>query len=177
MGRKGSVTGKSTTAEFSVKTEFDSALRLLEMMGADRKKIMRRLLSGIGTSAKAKVRKAYKTYGLNKDTGELYRSISRRVVRSGKGVIVEAKARTQDDGNIFYGYALAKGAKITAKDGGYLTFQKDGKWVKVHEVKLPERDFGVRPVEEYLKTQAFRDRLDSLVQKEIDRIERESVRK
>ena len=175
MGRKGSVMGKSTTAEFSVKTEFDSALRLLEMMGGDRKKMMRRLLSGIGTSAKAKVRKAYKTYGLNKDTGELYRSIKSRVVKSGKGVIIDAKA--QRDGGVFYGYALAKGARIKARNAEYLSFQKDGKWIRAKEVKLPERDFVARPVEEYLKTQAFRDRLDNLVQKEIDRIERESVRK
>ena len=149
---------------------------MLQGLGADRKRMMRRLLSGIGTSATAKVRRAYKTYGLNKDTGELYRSISRRVVRSGKGVIVEAKARTNDDGNVFYGYALAKGAKITAKDGGYLTFRKDGKWVKVHEVKLPERDFVARPVEEYLKTMEFRERLDALVQKEIDKIEEKARR-
>ena len=176
MGRKGSVASMKTTVELSVKTEFDEALDMLQGLGADRNRMMRRLLSGIGTSAKAKVRKAYKTYGLNKDTGELYKSISRRVVKSGKGVIVEAKARTGGDGNVFYGYALAKGARITAKDGGYLTFQKDGKWVKVHEVKLPERDFVARPVEEYLKTMEFRERLDSLVQKENGNIE-EKARK
>lgn len=176
MGRKGSAVRKNTTAELSVKTEFDEALGMLQSLGADRKKMMRRLLSGIGTSAKSKVKKAYRSFGLHKDTGELYKSISRKVVRSGKGVIVEAKARTQDDGNVFYGYALAKGAKITAKDGGYLTFRKDGKWVKVHEVKLPERDFVARPVEEYLKTMEFRERLDALVQKEIDKME-EKARK
>lgn len=175
MGRKGSVMRKNTTAEFSVKTEFDEALKLLEKLGGDRKKMMRRLLSGIGTSAKAKVKKAYKTYGLHKNSGELYKSIKSRVVRSGRGVIIDAKA--QRDEGVFYGYALAKGARITAKDGGFLSFQKDGKWIRAKEVKLPERDFVARPVEEYLKTQAFRDRLDSLVQKEIDRIEKESAKK
>lgn len=175
MGRKGSVMRKNTTAEFSVKTEFDEALKLLEKFGGDRKKMMRRLLSGIGTSAKAKVKKAYKTYGLHKNSGELYKSIKSRVVRSGRGVIIDAKA--QSDGGIFYGYALAKGARITAKDGDFLSFQKDGKWIRAKEVKLPERDFVARPVEEYLKTQAFKDRLDSLVQKEIDRIEKESMKK
>ena len=65
MGRKGSVMRKNTTAEFSVKTEFDEALKLLEKLGGDRKKMMKHLLSGIGTSAKAKVKKAYKTYGLH----------------------------------------------------------------------------------------------------------------
>lgn len=175
MGRKGSVMRKNTTAEFSVKAEFDEALKLLEKLGGDRKKTMRRLLSGIGTSAKAKVKKAYKTYGLHKNSGELYKSIKSRVVKSGRGVIIDAKA--QSDGGIFYGYALAKGARITAKDGGFLSFQKDGKWIRAKEVKLPERDFVARPVEEYLKTQAFRDRLDKLVQKEIDRMDKESMKK
>ena len=66
MGRKGSVVRKSTIAEFSVKTEFDEALKLLTKMGANRTKMMRRLLSGIGTAAKAKVKKSYKSYGLSK---------------------------------------------------------------------------------------------------------------
>ena len=175
MGRKGSVVRKSTTAEFSVKTEFDEALKLLTKMGASRTKMMRRLLSGIGTSAKSKVKKAYKSYGLSKNTGELYKSITRKVLRSGRGVIIEAKA--QNDRGIFYGYALAKGARISAKNGEYLTFVRDGKWIKTHEVKLPERDFVVRPVESYLKTEEFKTRLDALVQKEIDKLEKESVKK
>ena len=175
MGRKGSSVGRSTTVELSVKTEFDEALDMLQGLGGDRKKMIRRLLSGIGTSAKAKVRKAYKTYGLQKNTGELYRSIKSRVVKSGKGVIIDAKA--QRDGGVFYGYALAKGARIKAKNAEYLSFRKDGKWIRAKEVKLPERDFVARPVEEYLKTQAFRDRLNKLVQKEIDRMDKESMKK
>lgn len=175
MGRKGSVVKKSTTAEFSVKTEFDEALKLLTKMGENRNKMMRRLLSGIGTSAKSKVKKAYKSYGLNKNTGKLYKSITRKVLRSGRGVIIEAKA--QSDKGIFYGYALAKGARICAKNGEYLAFEKDGKWIRAHEVKLPERDFVVRPVESYLKTEEFKNRLDQLVQKEIEKLEKEASKK
>ncbi len=172
MGRKASVVRKLTTTEFSLEADFDEALRMLSRLGANKQKAMKRMLGSIGTSAKAKVKKAYKSYGLHKQSGDLYKSITRRVVRSGKGVIVEAKART--DKGLFYGYAIAKGALITAKKEKYLTFQCDGKWVKVHSVKLPERDFVAKPVVDYLKSQAFKERFQSLVQKEIDRVEKES---
>ena len=175
MGRKGSVVRKYTTAEFSLETDFNEALRMLSRLGVDKQKAMKRMLGSIGTSAKAKVKKAYKTYGLHKESGDLYKSITRRVVKSGKGVIVEAKAQT--DKGLFYGYAIAKGARITAKNGQYLTFQKDGKWVKVHSVKLPERDFVAKPVVDYLKSQAFKERFEALVQKEIDRVEKETTNK
>jgi hypothetical protein len=164
-----------STQSVSIETELDEALSFLEGLGAQRHKVMRRLLGGIGTAARSQVRKAYKSQGLSKGSGALYKSITRRVIRSGKAVIVEAKASSEKD-KVFYGYALAKGALITAKDGGYLTFQKDGKWVKVHSVKLPERDFVAAPVKKYLSTTAFKAKLEALVQKEVDRIEKENRR-
>jgi hypothetical protein len=166
---------KYSTESVSVEPELSEALAYLESLGANRHKVMRRILGGIGTAARSQVRKAYKSQGLSKGTGALYKSISRRVIRSGKAVIVEAKASSQET-KVFYGYALAKGARITAKEGGYLTFQKDGKWVRVHSVKLPERDFVAAPVKKYLSTTAFKTKLDQLVQKEVARIEKENTR-
>ena len=167
--RKQSVIRKYKTTELSLETQFDEALEMLEKLGANRQKAMRRILSGLGSTARSKVKKAYKSYGLHKSSGDLYKSITRRVVRSGKGVIVEAKARNEK--GVYYGYALAKGAKIEAKKADYLTFQKDGKWIKAHSVKLPERDFVAKPVVDYLKTQDFKERFDALMQKEIDRVQ------
>lgn len=163
------------TESISVQAELDEALSYLEGLGANRDKMLRRLLGGIGTAARAQVRKAYKSQGLSKGTGSLYKSIGRRVIRSGKAVIVEAKASSEQN-KVFYGYALAKGARITARDGGWLTFQKDGKWVRVHEVKLPGRDFVAAPVKAYLGTTAFKAKLEQLVQKEVTRIEKENKR-
>ncbi len=164
-----------STESVSVQAELDEALAYLEGLGAKRDKAMKRILGGIGTAARSQVRKAYKSHGLAKGTGALYKSISRRVIRSGKAVIVEAKA-SSDKTKVFYGYALAKGARITAKDGGWLTFQKDGKWVRVHSAKLPERDFVAAPVKKYLSTTAFKTKLDQLVQREVARIEKEGTR-
>jgi hypothetical protein len=166
---------KYSTESVSVETDLAEALSYLEGLGANRDKMLRRLLGGIGTAARSQVRKAYKSQGLSKGSGALYKSINRRVIRSGKAVIVEAKAASQET-KVFYGYALAKGARITAKDGGWLTFQKDGKWVRVHSVKLPERDFVAAPVKKYLGSTAFKTKLDALVQKEVARIEKGNKR-
>ena len=170
FGRK-----KYSTESVSIETDLSEPLRYLERLGAQKHKVMRRVLGGVGTAAKNQVKKAYKSHGLSKGTGALYKSITRKVIRSGKAVIVEAKAQSAKD-NIFYGYALAKGATITAKKGKYLTFQIDGKWVKVHSVTLPERDFVASPVKRYLSSPAFGTKLDQLVQREVDRIEKEHTR-
>ena len=162
---------KHSTESVSIETDISEPLEYLESLGANKHKAMRRILGGVGTAAKAQVKKAYKSHGLSKGTGALYKSITRKVMRSGKAVIVEAKAQTPED-NVFYGYALAKGAQITAKKGKYLTFQIDGKWIKVHSVKLPERDFVASPVKRYLNSPAFGTKLDQLVERELKRIEK-----
>ena len=159
----------------SVETDISEVLDTLEDLGGRRSTMMRHLLSGIGTAAKNEVRKRYKSFGLTKGTGQLFKSIKRKVFRNGKAVLIQAKA--QRDGSVFYGYALAKGSAITAKKGKYLTFQIDSKWVKVHSVKLPERDFVVEPVGRYLRTTDFQTRVDELMQREISKIEKANERK
>lgn len=162
---------KHTTEAISIETEISEALQVLEDLGARKHTVMRRVLSRIGTAAKNQVKKAYKSYGLSKGTGALYKSISKKVIRSGKAVIVEAKAQSEKN-QVFYGYAIAKGAKITATNGAYLTFQIDGKWKKVHSVQLPARDFVATPVKRYLASPAFGQKLDQLVDREIKRMEK-----
>lgn len=164
-----------STEAVSIESDISESLDFLQSLGANRDKVMRRVLGSIGTAAKASAKKAYKSYGLSKSSGALFKSITRRVIRSGKAVIVEAKAQDPKN-NVFYGYALAKGAHITAKNGKYLTFCKDGKWVKVHSVKLPERDFIAQPVKTYLSTTAFKDKLDAIVEREVQKLE-EGVKK
>ena len=64
--RKQSVIRKYKTTELSLETQFDEALEMLEKLGANRQKAMRRILSGLGSTARSKVKKAYKSYGLHK---------------------------------------------------------------------------------------------------------------
>lgn len=158
----------------SVETDIKEALDMLEGLGGKRSTVMRHLLSGIGTSAKNEAKKAYRSFGLHKRSGTLYKSFTRKVFRSGKAVMVSAKARSKD--NVFYGYALAKGSLVRPKNGGWLTFQIDGKWVRTRSVKLPPRDFVERPVLAYLRSASFKARVDSLMEREIARIEKANVK-
>lgn len=162
----------SKAHELSIETDISEPIRMLTELGGKKTPVMRHILSGVGTAAKSSVKKGYKEAGLGKRTGMLCKSIERKVFRNGKAVIVQAKA--QRDDKVFYGYALAKGSTITARNADCLTFQIDGKWVKVHSVKLPERDYVSSPVKAYLQTAVFREKLDRLVEKEIIKIEKKA---
>lgn len=158
--------------ELSIEADISKPLKMLSELGAKEKRTLRRVLSAIGTDAKNKARKAYRGNGLRKVSGELNRSIIRKMLKSGQEVLISAKARNER--NIFYGYALAKGSLIRARNADALRFQIDGKWITKQEVKLSEHDFIVSPVRDYLSSTAFREKLDKVIQREIDRIEKEN---
>ena len=136
---------------------------------------MRHILSGLGTAAKGVVKKSYRSSGLKKKSGQLYKSIERKVFKNGKAVIIQAKAEAKD--KVFYGYALARGSKIVAKKGKYLTFQIDGKWIKKHSVQLPSRDFVALPVKKYLTSSSYKEKLEQLVNKEVEKLENKAKAK
>lgn len=172
MDRKGRTGG---AGQVSIQTDISEPVRMLTELGGKKTTVMRNILSGIGTAAKKPVKAAYRQVGLKKRTGALYKSIQRKVFRNAKAVMVQAKA--QRDGKTFYGYALARGSKITAKKGKYLTFQIDGKWVKAHSVQLKAHDFVEAPVKRYLLSSDFKAKLDQLVEKEVIKIEKKARRK
>ena len=156
----------------SIETDLTEAMELFNGLEKESPKIRRRLLAGVGTSVKNRAKKAARSL-LKKHSGNLFSSIKRRVVKSGKAVVIDAKARAANQ--VFYGYALAEGSKIVAKNAPYLTFQIDEKWVKVHEVKLPTKDYIVHPANEYLGSVQYREQLDRLIQKEVDRLEKKGI--
>lgn len=162
------------TEQISIQADISESINFLEKLGADRKKTLRRILSGVGSDARNKAKKAYKSSGLNQRSGTLYRSISRKIVSRGQAVMIEAKA--QNEKNIFYGYALTKGSKITAPEGKSLSFQINGKWIKAKSVQLKAHDFIEQPVKRYLDSNAFKVKVDKLVDKEIARIEKETAK-
>lgn len=157
----------------SVETDLNEVMNLFDSLEKGQKTIRRHILAGVGTSAKNRVKKLYKSYNLEKGTGALYKSITRKVIRSGNAVIIEANARNGNQ--VLYGYALAKGATIRAKASEYLTFQIDGKWVKVHEVNLPENKYVTEPVNSYMKSAELKQQLDKLAQREVDKLEKKGV--
>ena len=156
----------------TIEADIDEAMKVFEGLDKGQNTIRRHLLAGVGTSAKNRA-KTYSKNLIHKRTGNLNKSFKRKVIKSGKAVIIEAKARAANQ--VFYGYALAKGATIKAKHGEFLKFQIDGKWYYKKEVKLPERDYITEPVKKYIDSSECKHQMEKLVQKEINKLEKKGI--
>ena len=156
----------------NVKADVDEAMSMLENLHGNRNSMRRRILSGIGTVVKQHVKSKYANL-LHKKSRTLYKSVSAKVFKSGAAVKVSPRAERD---NRLYGYALAKGSTIEAKNGEFLTFKVGDKWVKRHSVTLKPRDWIEAPAKQYLSSSAYREKLDQLVQKEIARAEKAALR-
>ncbi|MBO4393476.1 MAG: hypothetical protein J5800_03950 [Spirochaetales bacterium] len=156
----------------NVKADVDGAMTMLENLHGNRKAMRRRILSGIGTSVKQAVKKSYASL-LQKRSRTLYKSITAKMFKSGAAVKISPKAERS---NILYGYALAKGSIIKAKNGDFLTFKVGDKWVKRQQVSLKPVDWIEAPAKRYLQSSSYRQRLDELVQKEIARAEKAALK-
>ena len=157
----------------NVKADVDEAMSMLDNLHGNRKSMRRRILSGIGTSVKQAVKRNYGSL-LKKHSRTLYKSVTAKVFKSGAAVKISPRA---EHGNILYGYALAKGSIIKAKHGEFLTFKVGDKWVKKHQITLKPLDWIEAPAKRYLSGSSYRQRLEDLVQKEIDRAEKAAQRK
>ena len=157
----------------NVKADVDEAMAMLENLNANRKSMRRRILSGIGTAVKQHVKSRYSAL-LHKRSRTLYKSVTAKVFKSGAAVKISPRAEHE---NKLYGYALAKGSTIEAKDSDFLTFKIGDKWIRKHSVTLKPRDWVESPAKQYLASSSYHERLEQLVQREIDRAEKAAQRK
>lgn len=159
-------------AEISVKADLDDVMETLSEIDGNKEKMRRRVLSGIASAVKSKVKRSYSAL-LHKRSGTLYKSIQSKVSRDGRLAIVSPSATSN---GVRYGYVLAKGTTIVPKKANTLTFQIDGKWIRKHSITLPERDWVEKPAKDYIDSPAYKAKLDSLVQKEIDKAEKRKAK-
>lgn len=159
-------------AEISVKADLDDVMKILSEIDGNKEKMRRRVLSGIASAVKSKVKSSYRSL-LHKRSGTLYKSIQSKVCRDGRMAIVSPSATAN---GVRYGYVLAKGTTIVPKKANTLTFQIDGKWIRKHSVTIPERDWVEKPAKDYIDSPAYKAKLDSLVQKEIDKAEKRKAK-
>lgn len=157
----------------NVKADVDEAMAVLECLNGNRRSMRRRILSGIGTAVKQHVKSRYSAL-LNKRSRTLYKSVTAKIFKSGAAVKISPRAEHE---NRLYGYALAKGSTIEAKDSEFLTFKIGDKWVRKHSVTLKPRDWIETPAKQYLASSSYRQKLEQLVQREIDRAEKAAERK
>ena len=158
----------------SLEADISGPIAFLKELGGKERTVLRNILSGVGTDAKAAVKRSYRSSGLSRRTGALYKGISRRVTKDGRNVIVSTTAR--NDRHVLYGGALAKGSLIEARDAKALRFKVDGKWVTRRSVKLPERPFITEPVLRRMASTAFHEKLDQLVEREVQKIMRRKAK-
>lgn len=153
----------------SVETDFDEAFSFLFRLNKQFPRVRRNLLAGIGQASVGRSKTAYKGL-LQKRSGNLYKSIKKSVVKSGKAVVIYPRAMS--DNNVRYGFPLAKGSVIQAKGDNYLTFQVNGKWVKKKQVQIGSHDFVEGPIMKYIGSQDYYNQVNRLLKKEIEKLER-----
>lgn len=159
----------------SIKAEVDECLRFFDGLGASDKTITKGIMTQVGQGGRSEVRKRYPGI-IHKRTGKLFKSIKYKVYKNGQNVIFSANAdsgkKTSKDGRLArYGYMLASGYSITAKDPHkYLTFNINGKWVKKKSVTVAPRDFIEAPIDRYMESGELERRIDKAFDKQLQKV-------
>ena len=110
----------------SLEQDFKQIEKSLENVGLDRnvRRVQRTILRRLGQKGRSEGKKGYRS-NLNKNTGDLYRSISYKVSKNNVVVISPRGGK-----NLMKANVLENGAIIKPKQGDYLTYMINGKWVK-----------------------------------------------
>lgn len=157
----------------SIESDIKDAQKMLKGLDYNKASITRKILTGVGTGAKQKVKRNYNSL-LNKKSGALYKSVARKVNKKGTAVTISANASVRDKNGkaVRYGYVLAAGTTIKPKDpDGYLTFSINDKWVRVKSVTIKERDYLKPPVDRYLGSPEYNQKVETILNNEIKKIE------
>ena len=165
-------------AEFlSIETRVSEAKRMLDELGIQSKNISKQLLRYLAGRMKTYIRRGYRKSGLNKRSGDLYKSISSRLTKDGKFVIISPTARR--DGKVLYGYALAKGVTIKPRLGTKALHFKSTRGVeppyrRARSVVIKKNSFIKDSATTYRDTKMYADanaKLEKLVKKAIEKYE------
>lgn len=159
----------------SVKADVDECLRFFDGLGKSEKSVSKAIMTQVGIGGRLAARKHYPSV-LSKKSGKLYKSIKYKVYKNGRNVVFSADAvsgkKTSKDGRIArYGYMLASGYSITAKDPNkHLTFNINGKWVKKKSVTVAPRDFMEEPIDRYMMSGDLKARIDKAFDKQLEKV-------
>lgn len=159
----------------SIKADVDECLRFFDGLGKSEKTVTKAIMTQVGIGGKKSAKKTYPAI-VHKRTGKLFKSIKYKVNKNGQNVIFSANAdsgkKTSKDGRLArYGYMLASGYSITAKDPHkYLTFNINGKWVKKKSVTVAPRDFIEAPIDRYMESGELRNSIDKAFDKQLEKV-------
>jgi len=160
-------------AEFiSVETEVKEALAVFSEIENASHKIQRSILAGLGSKAASIIKKNYAN-SLRKKSGNLYKDMKKKVTTRGDAVVVSSNALSEN--KVRYGYVLAAGTTIETKNGNYLTFKIDGKWIRKKSVTIPSRDWVAKPVETFIDSSEYKAQIDNLIEREIKKLRKKGI--
>ena len=159
-----------------VGADISECMEFFNGLDVNKKAIQKNLLRSVGTGAKQAVKKNFNHY-LKRRSGTLYKSVYSVMTRSGKSVVIsnnaESGKNTAKDGRAArYGFMLAAGYTVNAKEGSCLTFNINGKWIRKHSVTVRPKDWVEPPVERYVGSADCAARLDKAFQKQVEYWER-----
>ena len=152
----------------SVESDITEASRLLKGFDKERPNVRKNLLRMSAQKTRSKVKKSFTSY-LHKRSGNLYKSVRYSLYRNKRAAVVTAHNK---EDNYRYGFALAHGYDVTPKNAKTLTFQRDGKWYRLHEAHVNARDWVEEPGNRYLNSGEYRNDLNVKMEKEVERIEK-----
>lgn len=156
----------------SIQADISDAMAVFNGLEVNKVVIQKKLLGSVGTGGKQAIRRNYRSV-LKKRSGLLYKSIKSYVKRNGSAVVF---TNTADSGKNTgkggksgrYGFMLASGYTVEAKDDNLLTFNIDGKWFRMHSVEVKPKDFVENPVERYVDSLDCSNRIEKTLQKQVD---------
>lgn len=149
--------------KISIESEIREVEETLQELGLSIPNINKKILKKIVAKGKNKLRKAYRSSGLDTKTGSLYRSIygSAKTDSAGYIGIVSKMAYRFIPQNY--------GATIQPKHGEYLNFKVGDTWVKVRSVSIPAHNF-FYAAEQYVNSEEMQNDIISVLDKELDRL-------
>lgn len=160
--------GIKVTAEASIKESMDLIEGLNEKDAYNLKKGIVRTLGN--NTAKA-VRRGFNRE-LHVRSGNLKKSVKSSMSKKKRNVYAVISPKARASNQVFYGYALANGTTIRAKNSKVLKFNINGKWISKYSVTIPKKEWFIPSAMAYLNSPQNRRDVDKYVAKRIEALEK-----
>ena len=156
----------------SAKASIDDAMDLIEGLNEnDAYNLKKGIVRTLGNNTAKAVRKGF-NMELHVRSGNLKKSVKSSMSKKKRNVYAVISPKARASNQVFYGYALAKGTTIRAKNKKVLKFNINGKWVSKHSVTIPKREWFMPNAMAYLNSSQHRKDVDRYVTKRIEALER-----
>ena len=146
----------------SAKASIDDAMDLIEGLNEnDAYNLKKGIVRTLGNNTAKAVRKGF-NMELHVRSGNLKKSVKSSMSKKKRNVYAVISPKARASNQVFYGYALAKGTTIRAKNKKVLKFNINGKWVSKHSVTIPKKEWFMPNAMAYLNSSQHRKDVDKI---------------